>query len=692
MRWILCAIAFSCSLVLSGCFLQDIGRDVVRVEAFSPEGEASPGTNFTVQFSRDLVADSLLNSRRLDGPLAFEPALAGRFQWTAADEVRFYPDAPLAPSTQYRIRVTSDAARDAGYKLEGDTEFTVETPRVRVTSASLNLNFLPDRNDVAGLVGAVEFNYPVDPETAGRFISLQDAEGERVDYRLRTNEPATVMELEAPTVARSDAERAIELQVAEGLTPVGGNMGMLAAFVEPVLLPGQADLKVFNVRPMREAEDRGTVKARFNIPIRLEDAKEFIRVEPAVDYRLTSSNQTLSLRGPFKADETYRVTFKKGLRAIDGTTLAEAFGTSVTFLKEDIPPQIDFAGKGFYLTRSGNLNLGLTTINVEQVTVEVEQVFSNNLVALLNATTLTPSEQYWDPQTETYYYYNEYLSMNALGREIASFDLDLATVRNDEVVTPLNLEPYLDGKKGIFRVVTRERERRWRQATRWVVATDIGLAAKTSGDDLMIWAAGLGSLDAVAGLDLTLRSQNNQSLGTAQTGADGIAVFENVLKRDDGFIPFVVTAEQGDELAFLELTRRRLPTADFDVGGQSFLEAGYEAFLYDERGIYRPGDTVKLAGVVRGEGLGVPDRFPVLLQVSGPDGRLLDEQRGRLGAEGTVAFEIDVPGDARTGGYSAVLSAGDAEIGRQRFSVEEFIPDRMKVSVSTDKDRYNAGE
>ncbi len=682
-------------LVLGGgCFLRDVGKDTVEVDQFLPSGEVQPGTNFTVTFTKDLVPDSLVNQRTSEGPVVFEPPLPGQFQWIAPNRVRFYPNVVLAPSSSYTATVQDNAARKAGYALNGETAFTFNTPRIRVTSAALNFEFVTDRNTEANVVSSVAFNYPVAPEVAARHIALRYKDGASIPYEIQTTAPAPVIDLTATGVARGADEREIELSVEPGLQPLAGNLGTERRFTQPIFLPGQEDLKVYTVKAVRESPESGVIRMNFNIPIHLQDARSSIIIEPVTDFRVTSSHQTLTLRGDFKADQSYKVTLKKGLRAIDGTQLDQRYATTVTFLKEDIPPQIDFVGDGFYLTRSGNLNLGLSTINVDEVLVEVEKVFANNLVPLLNATTLVPNENYYDNESDQYYYYNEYLNLPALGQSVHQFDLGVESVSNDEIVTPLSVADYLQGERlGLYRVVAREKERRWHNASRWIVATDMGMFAKQAGNDLWVWVHSLSSLAPVAGAELQVLSQNNQTLMTGTTDADGLAVFRAIDEQNEGFRPYVVTATRGEDLSFLELTRRRIPTSDFDVGGSAYLKQGFDAFLYDERGIYRPGETVHLAAIVRAENTTVPPSFPLKLRVTGPDGRILNEQRTTLTDQGAATFDVDVPTEARTGRYTASLLIGDAEeIGRGRFSVEEFIPDRMKVSLNTAEDEYHAGE
>ncbi|MCZ6820926.1 MAG: alpha-2-macroglobulin, partial [Calditrichaeota bacterium] len=234
---------------------------------------------------------------------------------------------------------------------------------------------------------------------------------------------------------------------------------------------------------------------------------------------------------------------------------------------------------------------------------------------------------------------------------------------------------------------------RWRQATKWVLATDMGMVTKKSGDDLWVWVNALADLTPVANASIQLISQNNQTLATARTDKDGIAVIQNYKRFTDEFVPYVITASAGDDFSFLELQRRRVPTSDFNVGGAAYLQHGYEAFLYNERGVYRPGETSHIAAIVRGENAMLPGRFPVHLRVTGPDNRVLTEKRATLTEAGAVEFDIPIPDYARTGRYRASLRIGEKkEIGFTTFNVEEFIPDRMKVKLKTDQDSYSTGE
>ncbi|MFQ5708218.1 MAG: MG2 domain-containing protein [bacterium] len=658
------------------------GRETVAVSSFAPADEVPQTTNFTVEFSRELVGDSLLNVQLDRLPIGFKPPIPGKFQWIATNKLRFYPDVLLAPSTQYTVEISPRIASGYGYALTGTRQFKFHTPRFRVNSASLTYEVKPETNEEVEFFATIEFNYDVDPEEAVKSIAVEYADGRTIPFQLSTTTPGKIIELQAQRVERSEEEKQIRLRVARGLLCLGGNLGLERDYLKPLVLPGQEDLKIVRMAPKKTAPSKGFIQIQFSLPVDVQNAGQFITVEPPVNIKLIASHHYLELRGDFQMGTTYQVSIRKGLRAIDGSPLERDFSSAVSFRRERIPPQVDFVGEGFYLTRNGNLNVGLSTINVDKVSLEVEKVFANNLVYLLNTTNLAGGRYY------------RYYNLRALGKRIKSSRIVVQTVENEEVVTPINVKDYLAAERiGVFKLTAHESTRRWNQASKWVIATDLGLLAKKAGEDLWVWVNSLSKLNPVQDVEVKLISQNNQTLMTARTNSDGIAVFKAFKKYTDEFLPYLITASYGEDLSFLELHRRRIPTSDFDVGGASYLEHGYEAFLYNERGVYRPGETAHLAAIVRAENTSVPPSFPVRLQVKGPEGKILSEQRARLNEQGGVEFSVSIPHYVMTGKYVALLLIGDKEeIGRTAFSVEEFVPDRMKVKLTTEKEGYTAGE
>ena len=111
----------------------------------------------------------------------------------------------------------------------------------------------------------------------------------------------------------------------------------------------------------------------------------------------------------------------------------------------------------------------------------------------------------------------------------------------------------------------------------------------------------------------------------------------------------MITAAKGEDLSFIELNRRKLSTTNFDTTGAPYLESGYEAFVYTDRGVYRPGETANLVSIVRGKGNLTPPSLPVLVEVLTPDKRIFREYRSQTGEEGAFELGVKLPEYAKDG-------------------------------------------
>jgi uncharacterized protein YfaS (alpha-2-macroglobulin family) len=664
-------------------FCGDRNRETVRVESFTPMGETPRTTNISVSFDREIVPDSVLVTPPATALIAFDPTIPGKIQWIAKDKLRFYPDIVLAPSTEYTATLAPSIATDYGFVLKGNREFIFKTARFRVNSASLMFEFTSESNKSANLVSSIEFNYDVDPKEVAKSISVTYKDGGNIPFNVVTATRSSIISLRAEGVERSDRDREIQLVIRRGLRCVGGNLGLADDYVSPAVLPSQGNLVVESVKPVYHAPEERFIRLSFNLPVDATTAARFISCDPSPNYKLTGQHYYIDLKGDFENSKTYVVTIRKDLRAVDGSTLGREFSSSVSFQKEQIPPQVGFVGKGYYLTLGGNLNVGLSTINVDSATIEVDKVFANNLVYLLNSTGLETRHSYRYGGT----------NLKAVGKRIHSSDIQVVREENQEVITPINVRDYLEtDPKGIFKLTARIAEKRWQRVSKWVVATDIGITVKRAGDDLWVWVNSLSTLEPISGADIVLFSQNNQELMREQSDGDGLVVFRSMKAIETEYVLFLITASFSGDLSFLKLPGNAIPTSDFDVGGLEQIQSGYEAFVYNERGIYRPKETAHVAAIVRDGDAACPDPFPVILSVKGPDGRILNEQRAILNEQGAAEFSVSIPDYSKTGRYDALLILGaDDEIGRTSFHVEEFVPDRMKVKIKSDSDTYMAG-
>ncbi|HEX8657700.1 MAG TPA: MG2 domain-containing protein, partial [Hymenobacter sp.] len=199
----------------------------------------------------------------------------------------------------------------------------------------------------------------------------------------------------------------------------------------------------------------------------------------------------------------------------------------------------------------------------------------------------------------------------------------------------------------------------------------------------LVFANSIRTAQPLSGVTVNLVSSNNQVIGTMTTDEAGVAAFDSAasMKR---FRLGMVTAVKDADFTFLDLGRSRVETSRFEVGGLTSNAARYQAFLYGDRNLYRPGDTVRTNTVVRTEDWQVPpSNLPVKIRLLLPTGKEYSSLRQKLSAAGSFESRFILPPAVMTGLYTLeVLTGNDVLLTSRQISVEEFIPDRLKVTVA----------
>ena len=653
------------------------GKIPVTIESFTPKGEVTRTTNFTIEFSQDMVDEVSVGAQLDTAPVSFSPAVPGKFRWTARNKLRFFPEVILLPSTRYAVEVRPEICTYENTYLKGDRRFTFYTQRFRVDNANFSLNLADTETEEISVMGTVEFNYPVKVDEVEKHLTIGYESGPNITYEIITPEAGLAIEIETEPVKRGESDQNLQLRIDRNLIPIDGSLVLSDDYVQTIVLKAKEDLKVEGVFVEQEGK-YGYFKIRFSSPVAVDMARQHIFVDPAIEHKFVAEYHYIELRGNFEAGKGYTVSINKGLMGMDGSKLRDDFSTRIVM--QNLEPSINFVGDGIYLSRTGNLNVGLATINMEKVEIEVQKIYANNLIPLIH-TGSVGRERGW-------------YSLNNLGKELYREEIVIPQRLNEEVITPINMRSYLVKERtGIFCVVARNVDRRWSYSMRWVMITDLGISVKRAGNQFLVWLNSLSSLEPISGAEITLISQNNQVMETRFTGEDGVASFRVSQAVMEEFSPFLITAAHEEDLSFVELSEHQISTTDFDVDGQPYLRHGYDAYVYGDRDIYRPGEKAHLVAIVRGPNASVPPSFPLKMEILGPDNRIYEEFSKKINEEGACEFDVELPDYVRTGRYTARAIVGkDNEIGRGGFNVEEFMPDRIKVKVQTASESYDLGQ
>src|ERR1700719_1918755 len=413
----------------------------------------------------------------------------------------------------------------------------------------------------------------------------------------------------------------------------------------------------------------------------------FVRSQPPLDGIVTARGDTMCLDG-MKHGGTYDVEILAGLRAATGEPLRETFTTRVVI--PDRKPQLRFSGTGYVLPKQGTSGLPLTTVNVDKVKLRLLRVNERNLVPSIDAERLTLSFSSYEVDE----------IINRTGRLVWEGEMAVAGERNRPVTTAIPLKDMLHEKgPGIYLAVAERTDLMQDQfaepATNWVLVSDVGLAAYKGMDGLAVDVRSLADGRPVTGIAVRLYARNNGELAAAISDAGGIARFPGGLLRGrGGDEPFVMTAHGPDnDFNFLEIGRPAFDLSDRGVSGRP-QPGPVDAFLYTDRGIYRPAETVELVALVRDDKSDAMSGLPVGLRLLRPDGIEVEKRQPTGDRLGAYRGSFGLPREARIGAWRVelLLDRRAPPIGSAEFRVEDFVPPQLKVELAAADGPIRPGE
>lgn len=413
----------------------------------------------------------------------------------------------------------------------------------------------------------------------------------------------------------------------------------------------------------------------------------YVRSEPNVDGVVTGRGDTVCLDG-LKHGETYDVSLLTGFPSETGEKTRETFRTHIVV--PDRKPQISFAGTGYVLPREGSAGLPLTTINVSKVKLRLLKVNERNLVPSIDA----------DKMVLTFGSEDVDEVMNRTGSLVWNGEMSVNAERNRAVVTAIPLKSILKDKgPGVYLAAVERADLRENDvsevATNWVLVSNLGLTVYSGGDGMTLAVRSLADAKPIAGVSLRLYARNNGELAAVSSDADGLArVPAGLLKGNGGDAPFAVMAYGPDgDFNFIEVGRAAFDLSDRGVSGRA-QPGPVDAFLYTDRGIYRPGETVHLTTLARDDRTDAASGLPLTLRLIRPDG--VEVQRVQLSGDHLGGYTTDfaLARDARIGTWRVELKLDPkaASIGSAQFRVEDFVPPQLKIALSAPDQPIHPGD
>lgn len=653
-------------------------QDAVRVAGIGMDPER--GRYLLVAFDRPITGAREGDSPAV-APASVEPPMAGTWTWISPYMLRFAPKDGFTQATTYTVKFSGKAFLAAPQELTGQDVWQASYGSFEVARLTGHLEAASEGGAMVVVRGEAAFNRPVNPKALADHISLVDprAPDKPVALSLTTTSAGKKIGFVSDPIEKTAQQRDVKIIVTPGLRPEKGDIELSREAVAVIPVALDPHLRLRQVKADSE-EEAATIRLALSTPVEANDATAgHLKIEPTLETSLATDGADLVISGPFEPGRDYTVTLDKGLTAADGAVLDAQVSRTVRI--PDLEPTVDFKDQGMFLSKNGYRNLAVKSINTNAAELSIDRVYFNNLFPLFSM-----DYSAFDDETSGG-------GINSsLGDRIYSDRIPLRYKSNASIVTPVNLEKYIQGNEpGLYRVALTV-PGKFQGFQRFVLITDIGIVAKQGQGDLLVWTASYATLAPIAGANVRVLSYQNQELAAGTTDERGLFRAKLSPKTLSDKRPYLIMVQKGADISYLLYERFQVDTTGLDVSGAVMPETGYTAFAYGERDIYRPGETLEGLVVVRDTHLGVPPSMPVTLRLNDPQGRKISEKAVVTGAEGTFGLHQPLPAQSLTGDYTIDVVAADTVIGQYHFQVEDFVPDRISVSVNPEAAAVDPGQ
>lgn len=641
---------------------------------------ANPGAAVVAAFNRPVVP---LGAAQDELPPAFrlEPAAQGRGEWLNTSSYIFYPDGALAGGQTYRVILDDDLAGVDGAPLDGigiasdgtlpenqaftEWSFTTAPPEIIGVEPSTELPI--------GLQEplSIQFNQPMNPDNVQGNFTLTGPEG-NVAGQFGWNEGFNTLTYTPTNQLSRDTEYQLFLggqALSAGGTPLSEDLA-----VPLVTVP---EFRVVSTLPQEGGTMAPQGAVRFVLSSRPPDGDltRFVEVSPRLgnQYVYYSEFEGLFVGGVFEAATRYTITLSDAFSDRWGGQLAEPY--SLTFTTSDYRADLQvpggFATQVVFLTGQDR-GLAARAVNVSSAAVTSGAVSLDDFLQVMGSENNYDQVRNYRPQAPS--------TQETL--------LDLPRNQTRPITLPFNQAGSPLGP-GIYHVQLRSQSE-FSPGPYFVVVSDVQLVFKLSPTDALVWAVRLGDLTPVAGAPVTIYGARGEALASGQTDSQGLfqaslPAAEMTPDYDGYSARYAVVGAPGDADFSLALSNWEQGFASYSLGiSTDYRPPHLEAYVYTDRPIYRPGQTVYFRGVVREAYNGryaIPQTSSVPVRVSGYSQEPLAEMTLPLSEFGTVSGEFDLPAEVQPGYYYSIDFGSDPSFGSVNFQVASYRKPEINLQV-----------
>lgn len=700
-------IALTMALAFVFVFIPGCGKDekpappqeisyspkTASIISHTTSGSISPTGDIQVTFVQPEITDNLVNTQIKKNIFRFKPSIDGTASWRDRRTIVFKPNEKLPFRRSYTAEFNYNELIPK-YKDEEPLKFAFTTGGREIANITGDFELQkPNDPNTLYFKGEIAFTEPTPIDDVKDAVSLS-SQSQSPTLEWMEKEKERTFNFKTQPFTRGDKTETFTLKVEKD------DLQLSQSIENTFTLEPLQDLKILEIRRFDEGKKPG-MEIRFSdILDPNQDITGLVRVEPNLNFVFKTVDKSIFLTGDFTYGQAYSLRIS-GIHTKWGTTLPKEIVKQVDF--EDQKPQVSFLSDGLFLPTANEQKVGFKTINVKNVKLNVKKVFESNLGQFLQSQSIDAKRQ----RSDRFYDYD----IERVGVTVADKKLNIGDTKNQWLTHMLDLKQLIPtGEKGLFLIeltftrddmlysgLSNDKNKyyygrdyysnpnsygylyRYGTISKPVIVSDIGLTYKAGGSKHLVFATYLPDASPMPGVTVTLRTYQNQVIDQKQTDSDGKALFEAV----NGTV-FYIEGEKNNQRSMVKPADMGWNLSTFDTDGEVVDVEKTRAFIYTERGVYRPGDPVHLSVIARNKDNTFPKDHPVTLEIYNPKNQLIVKQTMLEGEDGFYSFKFKTDADDLTGNWRAKVIVGST-VFYHTLKIETVVPNRLKVTIEPEK-------
>ncbi|HKK81812.1 MAG TPA: MG2 domain-containing protein, partial [Prolixibacteraceae bacterium] len=657
---------------------KDLAKHISKIT----QGNVDPTTGVVIEFINEMVDDEDLSQSIIELPFKFSPKIKGEAKWESKKRLVFTPSEPLKYGTSYKGILELQ-------KLPGNV-FPEEMEQYVFV---LNVN----NNAITEFKGGIELKSPSSPKTLQykadftlaspiETETLQKAivcelNGDQLAYTLTEKDKGLAFRIVSNDISRDDSNHTLKIKIDKD------ELGLVEEYAQTEQVPPLSELMVMDITQDKNGKNpkiRVTFSDRISMKQNLDG---LIQITPSPGtLNLQRLGKTVMVEGEFRYGNEYKISVHKNIESNWGTKTTQLFEKNIAF--PDIDPQVEFASAGVILPSSNQFIVQFYTCNLQRVHLELKKVYNEDLDAFIR------NEQISSQPNRKSRFHNNYVSN--MGVILHNETFEISNQKNNWELNEIDLSQVIkEHGKGLYLIRlnfnpkdlltnvsdTYKYVNTNGQVYKPIIMSDIGLMCKKMKGDYMLVATDLKNAKPIEGVHIELKRRYHYSNKYTLKGTTKHNGTVKLKPANEYYQYDFAIASKGTDKTILKFNETEWNVSGYDIGGLNSNQLSTQAFVYTERGVYRPGDEINLSVIARHLNSTFPDDKQVTVELLDPMNKSIYSVTSKENTNGFFNFKFQTQQSDPTGNWTARFYVGNKHFSHT-IKIETIVPYKLKTKIN----------